>query len=100
KFLLSAKTMSDPVTVSFIGAIALIGQARDSDPTYGQGLQGYAKRYGTFYADAGIGTTMTTSLFPALLHQDPRYFQSGTGSILHRTEYSISRLFVTRSDSG
>jgi hypothetical protein len=80
KFLLSVKTMSDPVTISFIGAIALVGQARDSDPTYGQGLQGYAKRYATFYADTGIGTLMTTSVFPALLHQDPRYFQLGTGS--------------------
>lgn len=100
KFLLSAKTMSDPVTISFIGTIALIGQARESDPTYGQGFQGYAKRYGTFYADTGIGTLMTTSVFPALLHQDPRYFQLGTGSIRHRLMYSVSRIFVTRADSG
>jgi hypothetical protein len=100
KFLLSAKTMSDPVTISFIGTIALVGQARDSDPTYGQGLQGYAKRYATFYADTGIGTLMTTSVFPALLHQDPRYFQLGTGSTRRRIIYSVSRIFVTRADSG
>jgi hypothetical protein len=100
KFKLSAKTMSDPITVSFIGMIALMGQARNSDPTYGQGLQGYAKRYGTFYADTGIGTLMTTSVFPTLLHQDPRYFQLGTGSTWHRTMYSVSRIFVTRADSG
>jgi len=100
KFKLSAKTMSDPITVSFIGMIALMGQARNSDPTYGQGLQGYAKRYGTFYADTGIGTLMTTSVFPTLLHQDPRYFQLGTGTTWHRTMYSVSRIFVTRADSG
>ncbi len=100
KFKLSAKTMSDPVTVSFIGVMALMGQARDSDPTYGQGLQGYAKRYGTFYADTAIGTLMTTSVFPTLLHQDPRYFQLGTGTTWHRTMYAVSRIFVTRSDSG
>ena len=58
KFELSAKTMSVPVTISFIGAMALIDQARNSDPSYGQGLQGYAKRFGTFYADTGIGTLM------------------------------------------
>ena len=51
KFKLSAKTMSDPITVSFIGAIALIGQARNSDPSYGQGFLGYGKRFGTFFAD-------------------------------------------------
>ncbi len=100
KFLRSAKTMSDPVTISFIGTIALVGQARDSDPTYGQGLQGYAKRYATFYAGTGIGTPMTTSVFPALLHRDPRYFQLGTGSTRHRIMYSVSRIFVTRADSG
>jgi hypothetical protein len=100
KFLLSAKTMTDPVTVSFLGAIALMGQARNSDATYGQGLQGYAKRYATVYADTGIGTVMTTSVFPTLLHQDPRYFQLGTGGKWHRVLYSVSRILITRSDSG
>ena len=100
KFELSAKTMSDPVTISFIGAMALIGQARNSDPSYGQGVQGYAKRFGTFYADTGIGTLMTTSVFPTLLHQDPRYFQLGSGSTWRRAMYSVSQIFVTRSDSG
>jgi hypothetical protein len=100
KFKLSAKTMTDPITVSFIGAIALIGQARNSDPSYGQGVRGYAKRYGTFYADTGIGTLMTTSVFPTLLHQDPRYFQLGRGGVWHRTMYSVSRIFVARGDNG
>lgn len=100
KFKLSAKTMSDPITISFIGAIALMGQARNSNPPYGQGLRGYAKRYGTFYADTGIGTLMTTSVFPTLQHQDPRYFQLGSGGIWHRAMYSVSRIFVTRGDLG
>ena len=100
KFKLSAKTMSDPITISFIGMIALMGQARKSNPSYGQGLSGYAKRYGTFYADTGIGTLMTTSVFPTLLHQDPRYFQLRSGRIWHRAMYSVSRIFVTRADSG
>ena len=100
KFKLSAKTMTDPVTVFFIGGIALLGQARNSDPTYGQGFQGYDKRFATFYADTGIGTLMTTSVFPTLLRQDPRYFQLGKGSKWHRALYSASRIFVARSDRG
>ena len=75
-------------------------RAENTEPSYGQGLKGYAKRYGTSYADAGIATTMTTSVFPSLLRQDPRYFQLGKGSILHRSLYSLSRIFVTRGDSG
>jgi hypothetical protein len=100
KFRLSVKTMTDPVTVSFIGGIALLGQARNSDPSYGQGFQGYGKRFGTFYADTGIGTVMTTSLFPTLLRQDPRYFELGQGGKWHRAVYSVSRIFVARGDNG
>jgi hypothetical protein len=100
KFKLSAKTMSDPVTISFIGVIALMGQARNSDTSYGQGFKGYEKRFGTLYANTAIGTLMTTSVFPTLLHQDPRYFQLGSGGTWHRARYSMSRIFVTRADGG
>ena len=100
KFKLSVKTMTDPITVSFLGAIALMGQARNSEPSYGQGLQGYSKRYATTYTDTAIGTLMTTSVFPTLLHQDPRYFQLGTGGKWHRVKYSVSRIFITRGDNG
>ena len=100
KFKLSKDSLLDPVTFPFIGFVALIGQAENTEPAYGQGLKGYAKRYGTSYADAGIGTMMTTSIFPSLLRQDPRYFQLGHGSILHRSLYSVSRMFITRNDSG
>jgi hypothetical protein len=100
KFKLTADSMFDPVTFPFIGLEALISQAQNSDPEYGQGLKGYGARYGTAYGDALFGTTMTTSVFPSLLHQDPRYFQLGNGSIVQRSLYSVSRIFVTRNDDG
>jgi hypothetical protein len=100
KYMLSVKSTFDPYTFAFIGFASLIGQAENSEPSYGQGLKGYAKRYGTSYADALIGTFMTTSVAPSLLKQDPRYFQLGHGSIWHRAVYSASRMIVTRSDSG
>ncbi|HTB91713.1 MAG TPA: hypothetical protein VK728_02710 [Candidatus Sulfotelmatobacter sp.] len=100
KFKLSVKTMTDPVTVSFLGVVALMGQAQNTEPSYGQGLKGYSKRYATTYTDSAVGTLMTTSVFPTLLHQDPRYFQLGTGTKWHRLKYSVSRIFITRSDSG
>jgi hypothetical protein len=43
---------------------------------------------------------MTGAILPTLLRQDPRYFPSGKGSFLHRTGYSVSRIFVTRGDNG
>ena len=100
KFKLTADSMFDPVTFPFIGLEALISQAQNSDPEFGQGLKGYGARYGTAYGDALFGTTMTTSVFPSMLHQDPRYFQLGRGSIMHRSIYSVSRIFWTRNDDG
>jgi len=100
KFKLTAKTMTDPVTVSFLAGIALLGQARNSDPTYGQGVSGYDKRFATIYADTGIGTLMTSSVFPTVLHQDPRYFQLGQGSVRRRLLHAVGSIFVARSDAG
>jgi hypothetical protein len=100
KFGLATDSAIDPATFGFIGFVSLLGQAENTEPSYGQGLKGYAKRYGTSYGDAIIGTYMTTSVYPSALHQDPRYFQLGKGSIAHRTLYSVSRIFWTRTDSG
>jgi hypothetical protein len=43
---------------------------------------------------------MTEGLFPSILHEDPRYYRRGEGSIWLRTAYACSRLFVTPTDSG
>ncbi|MFZ0535569.1 MAG: hypothetical protein WAM47_01840, partial [Candidatus Sulfotelmatobacter sp.] len=64
------------------------------------GWEGYAKRYGAAFADGTIENFMTGAVFPSLLHQDPRFFQLGKGTFTHRTEYAVSRIFVTRTDSG
>jgi hypothetical protein len=43
---------------------------------------------------------MTGAILPSLLHQAPRYYQLGHGTFKHRLGYAISRIFVSRSDSG
>jgi len=100
KFKVVAQGVFDPSEFLLVGFVALIGQASNSNPTYGQGFQGYAKRYGTAYGDTAIENFMVGAIYPSLLHQDPRYFQSGHGSFLHRTGHAISRVFITRTDSG
>ncbi|MHB8501229.1 MAG: hypothetical protein ACYDCG_02900 [Candidatus Acidiferrales bacterium] len=42
---------------------------------------------------------MTTAISPGLLHEDPRYYQKGKGSIARRAYHGVNRLFVTRTDS-
>ena len=99
KFKTVAEGCFDPVEVVFMGIEAGIGQADNTNPTYGQGFVGYSKRFGTAYADAIVGNFGTGAIFPALLRQDPRYYQLGKGNFLHRFVYAAGRVLVTRSDS-
>lgn len=39
-------------------------------------------------------------LYPALFKQDPRYYPSNSGSFLGRATYAVSRILITRDDSG
>jgi hypothetical protein len=100
KFTLAWKDSVDPGVFVLTGVLAAIGQANNSNSSFGQGAQGYGKRYGTTYADLAIGNTMTSGVFPSLLHQDPRYFRRGKGSGRSRLGYALSRTFITRADSG
>jgi len=63
-------------------------------------MGGYAKRLGTTYGDFAIENMMTEGVFPTLLHQDPRYFRRREGTGRSRLAYAMSRLFITRGDSG
>jgi hypothetical protein len=100
KFKVVTRSAFDPVQFVWYGFLSGISQAENSEPGYGQGAEGYGKRYGAAFADGTIENFMTSAAFPSLLHQDPRFFQSGQGSFMHRTGYAISRVFITRTDSG
>ena len=99
KFKTVAEGCFDPVEAMFIGIQAGIDQGDNVNPTYGQGLIGYSKRYGTAYADAIIGNFGTGAIFPTLLRQDPRYYQMGKGPFIHRFVYAAGRVLVTRSET-
>lgn len=76
-------------------------QMTDDWPAYGQGMEGYGKRYGALLANHEAGTFFENFLFPTLLRQDPRYFRKGEGhSLFARAPYAASRVLITQSDSG
>jgi hypothetical protein len=100
KFRVVARGSFDPIELAWYGLLSSISQAEDSEPGFGQGWEGYGKRYGASFADGTIENFMVGAVFPSMLHQDPRYFQMSHGSILHRTLYAASRNLITRSDSG
>jgi hypothetical protein len=100
KFIIASKDSFDYPLLMLGGAIAGLGQLTDQNPSFNQGMAGYARRFGTGYADQAIGNMMTEAIFPSFLHEDPRYFRRGTGSAWSRTYYAATRIFVTRTDSG
>ena len=100
KFKVVARSSFDYVQYPWYGFLAGISQAENSEPGYGQGAAGYGKRFGASTADGTIENFLTSAVFPSLLRQDPRFFQSGKGSFWHRTGYAVSRVIITRTDSG
>jgi hypothetical protein len=100
KFELAWKTTIDPVTFAIVGGIAGVQQAQNTFSGYGQGAQGYAKRYGASYADVAIGTFIGSAILPSLLKQDPRYFYKGTGSKTSRSLYAIAFAVICKGDNG
>ncbi len=100
KFKLAWKTTVDPFTFVLSGIIAGVEQAQNDFSGYGQGAQGYAKRYGAAYADGVTGTFIGSAILPSLLKQDPRYFYKGTGSKRSRILYAIANAVICEGDNG
>jgi hypothetical protein len=100
KLRLAWHSATDPVTFGIAGFDAGLSQAEKDFPGYGQGAQGYAKRFGASYADNFDGTILGNGIFPILLKQDPRYFRRGEGSFTSRLFYSVSTTFWCKNDNG
>jgi hypothetical protein len=100
KFKVVARSAFDYVQIPWYAALAGISQAQNSEPGYGQGAEGYFKRFGSAAGDGIIENFMVQAIFPSMLSQDPRFFQESAGGFWHRTGYAVSRIVITRSDSG
>ena len=100
KFEITAKGAFDPYEFVIVGVLASIRQAENAYPGFGQGMAGYGKRYGAALADQVDGNIMVGAVFPTIMRTDPRYFRLGKSRFIRRAGYAVSRIFVTRKDSG
>ena len=100
KFSLATRGTFDPVAMLGIGFAAGIEQATNAYSGYGQGAAGYSKRFAAKFADGRSSDFLTHAVFPALLHQDPRYYYQGSGSVKSRIAHAVTSAVLTRSDSG
>jgi hypothetical protein len=100
KWKIATKDTFDYPSYVLAAAFAGLSQLDNSNPSFGQGLKGYAKRYGAGIADQDLGNFMTEAIFPTLLHEDPRYFRKVNGSVKSRLLWAVERVVVTKTDSG
>jgi len=100
KFKIAKDDSFDRGTVVLAAELAGEGQLINSNPSFGHGVTGYSRYFGTAYADLVIGDFMTEAVYPTILHQDPRYFRRGTGSGWSRLAYAMGQIFWTHTDSG
>jgi hypothetical protein len=100
KFELAWRSVVDPFTFLVVGGAAGVEQWQNHFIGYGQGAEGYAKRFGANYGDTLTGTFIGAYILPSLLKQDPRYFYKGTGSKPARFAYAIAMAFICKGDNG
>ena len=100
KFELAWKWTGDPVNFGIVGVIAGVQQAQNDFSGYGQGAEGYAKRYAAVFANSVTGTFIGSAILPSLLKQDPRYFYKGSGSTHSRILYALANAVICKGDNG
>jgi hypothetical protein len=100
KFKLTFEDSFDYSAFIEVGLLAGKAEAGNSEPEFHKGMAGYGRYYWHGFADNTDGNLWVEFLVPTLTREDPRYYTLGHGSFLHRTTYSVSRLFITRNNEG
>jgi len=100
KYHLSLRLTIDPAYIVSAAAVAGVQQARNEFSGYGQGAQGYAKRFGATFGDFTMSNLLGNAVFPSVFKQDPRYFYKGTGGAKSRALYAIANAVICKGDNG
>ena len=100
KFHLMYKSSVDPFVFVADGFVAGLSQAQNTNPEFGQGAEGYFKRFGASYLDTVDGNLWGNAILPILFKEDPRYFRLGSGTFTHRFLYSAATTIWCRRDNG
>ena len=100
EFWLATQDTFDYSNFIFVGVLAGVNMAGRSQPSFGGGAEGFGKYYWHDFVDGAIENYMTEAIIPAATREDPRYYTRGSGGFVKRTGYAVSRLFITRTNSG
>jgi hypothetical protein len=94
KFVLFVGDSFNPVAFLNSGFNAGLDQASSRDPTFHQGIEGYAKRFGANFADQTSSKFFKDFAFPVLFAEDPRYYRMAHGPFQKRLLNAVEHSFV------
>jgi hypothetical protein len=100
KFTLFVQDSLDPVTFLATGFNAGLDQAEDSDPSYGQGAEGYGRRFGAEFAGQATSRFFTDFAYPWIFSEDPRYYRLAHGRPRTRLLHALEHAVVAHRDDG
>jgi hypothetical protein len=100
KFKLGTEDSVDYSSFVWTGLVAAQSMGLKSYPELGHGATGYGRYYWRAFADQASGAFFTEAIVPSVTHEDPRYYTLGHGGFFRRTAYALSRVVITKTDSG
>lgn len=99
KLRLATRTVLDPAVFASAALNAGINQATTTPVEWGTDAAGYGQRYGAAYAGAFSGIMLSGFVYPAVFHQNPRYYL-GSGTKSQRFRWAIKQTFEQKGDNG
>lgn len=100
KFVIAAKNSFDYSSFMIAAIQSGISMASNSYPEFHQGAAGYGRYYYHTLLDTADSNFMVAGLWPVVFRQDNRFYTLGHGNPGKRALYAVTRVIITRTDSG
>jgi hypothetical protein len=100
KFITATEDSFDYSSIFIPAMLAGYSMGTNATPEFHQGAAGYGRYFWHAAVDQTSENYMVEFIVPAITHEDTRFYTLGRGGFLKRTGYALSRVAVTRSDSG
>ncbi len=100
KFITSAQDSFDYSSLVIPAVLAGYHLGTNADPEFGHGGVGYGRYFWHDFVDQTVENEMVEFVVPVLTKEDTRFYTLGHGGFIKRAGYSLSRVVITRSDSG
>jgi len=100
KVMYSFAEVARPITLLPALYSASYEQLFNTDPKYGHDAGAFGEKFGASMLRSASVRVFSDGVLASALHQDPRYYRIGQGSVIHRGLRSAMQALVRRGDDG